>query len=346
MSETRLSGGERDGASQLLASARARLSAALADLALPERLRLSDRERTTVSRLLFRLVREVEDELRSALSERFTAPGQEAVQAALSSAAVPIALPILEAGGALVSADLIALLLRRAEEHRLSRLAPENQLLVELAGDADDAVAADAVSLLVAHSRRLDAFQEPLVAGSELPAEIQHALVWSVAAALRRYLVDHQDIAPAQADEAISAAAAGFLGRYDEGAGIDALSARLARRLKERDRLDDAILAAMAVQGALPLFLAALSVRTAISSHAAWEILSDANGRGPALLLRAAAVERRAAAGILLHLAGRQETAASQLDFFDAVAPAEAARIVALWQLDPAYRAAIARLAA
>src|SRR5215218_3428812 len=147
MSEVRANGGELDGAAQLLASARARVSAAIADLALPEAFRLSDRQRITVAHLLRRLVGDIEDELRSALAAHFVGEEEAPLRAALSSATLPIAIPVLERGGALADPELFALLLRRAEERRLARAAPEPRLLTELAGDSDPAVAAAAVSL-------------------------------------------------------------------------------------------------------------------------------------------------------------------------------------------------------
>ncbi len=162
MSEVRANGGELDGAAQLLASARARVSAAMADLALPEALRLSDRQRITVSHLLRRLVGDVEDELRSALAAHFAADGDE------PSARRPV---LGEPGdrGARAGRRRSA---RRSgavrpapaprRGARLARAAPERRLLTELAGDSDEEVAAAAVSLLIAESRRLDAFQEPL----------------------------------------------------------------------------------------------------------------------------------------------------------------------------------------
>src|SRR5688500_606243 len=129
MSEVRANGGELDGAAQLLASARARVAAAMADLALPEAFRLSDRQRVTLSHLVRRLVGDVEDDLRSALAAHFAADGAEPLLAALSSASLPIATKVLEGGEALADPALFALLLRRAEEHRLARAAPDRQLL-------------------------------------------------------------------------------------------------------------------------------------------------------------------------------------------------------------------------
>jgi hypothetical protein len=344
MSEVRASGGDLDGAALLLASARARVSAAMADLALPEALRLSDRQRLTVSHLLRRLVGDVEDDLRSALAAHFSADEEEPLRAALSSASLAIAIPLLE-GGVLADPGLFARLLRRAEEHRLARSAPERRLLTDLAGDSDEALAAAAVSLLIADSRRLDAFQEPLLAEGDLPAEVAHGLAWTVAAALRTYLIARHGVAPEAADSAVTAAASAWLGRYDEGSGADALARRLALRLDERGRLDDAMLVRAVAEGALPLFLAGLSLRTGLDLAALWELLPDSAGRGAAVVLRAARVGREAAASILLGLAGREEAAAAQLDLYDSLEPAEAHRRVLLWRLDPAYRSAVARLA-
>jgi hypothetical protein len=345
MAEVRANG-ELDGAAQLLASAHARVAAAIADLALPEAFRLSDRQRVTISHLLRRLVGDIEDELRSALTAHFARDEDSAFLAALSSASLSLAMPVLERGGAISDPALFALLLRRTEEHRLVRAAPEHRLLTELAGDSDPAVAAAAVSLLIAESRRVDAFHEPLLASGDLPAEVAHSLTWTVAAALRTYLIARHGVAAAAADGAVTSAAAALLGGYDEGAGADALARRLALRLEERVRLDDSLLVRSADDGAVPLLLAGLSLRTGLDAQALWELLADSSGRGPAIVLRAAHLERGAAASILLSFSGREETAGAQLDVFDALDSAQARHHILLWSLDPAYRSAVARLAA
>jgi hypothetical protein len=342
MSEVRSNGVERDGAAQLLASARARVAAASADLALPERLRLTDRQRSALAHLLSRLIGDIEDELRSALLEKLVSPP---VRAALSSASLPIALPILETAGLLADPALIALLLRRAEEHRLARGA-DGALLTQLAGDVEAPVSAAAVSLLVAQSRRLDAFQEPLLAGGDLPAELLHMIVWTVAAAIRRYLVAVHGLAAPDADDAVAHAATGFLSRSDEGDGVDAHALRLALLLRAHGRLDDAFIAHAAQEGSLSLFLAALAVRAELDIAGAWEILAEPSGRGAVLILRAAGIARQSSVAILLAFAGREDAIAPQLDLFDTISEAEAGRLISLWRRDPAYRGAIARLAA
>jgi hypothetical protein len=342
MSELRPGGSEGDGAAQLLASARARVSAAAADLALPQGLRLTDRQRATVQALLGQLVRSVEDELRAALGEIAAA---EPLRAALSSAHVEIAMPVLAASGtALAEPALVDLLLRRAEEHRLHRAAAsESAFLVELAGDADETVAREAMALLIAQNGRLDGFREPVLPRSDLPAELEHHLVWTVAAALRRYMIARHDADPASCDSALAAAAAQILARHDEGETAEARAMRLARALRMAGRIEEEdILARALAEGSLPLFIALLALRTGLAAAAVWELL--AADSGPALLLRAASVRRDEAAAILLAWGTNEAALSSALHRFDGTSAASGRSLLTLWSVDTGYRAAVARL--
>ncbi|MBV8685220.1 MAG: DUF2336 domain-containing protein [Alphaproteobacteria bacterium] len=337
MSDRRPSGGKRDGAAELLASARARVSAAAADLALPEPLRLSEQQRSLVTRLLADLVRTIEDELRARLLPAFE---DEAVRAALGSAHLPIAASLIEARDALADEALVGALLRRAEEHRLEATA-DHRLLASLAGDRDEAVAAEAMSLLILQNARRDAFGEPLVGASGLPAEIQHRLVWRIAAALRAYLVRRQGVAAGAADRAVAAAVGALLAGHDEGEGVDARALRLAKRLAEAGRLDDGLFARLAVEAGLPLLLAALAVRSGLGAGEAWQLLAERGSGGATALLRAAGVGRSAAAAILLQLGVADDEVARRLEAYEALPAAEAEAVLIPWRADPAYRAAI-----
>ena len=343
---------ESDAARLLLAAARERFAVAATDLLLPDRARLTEWQRLTAAALLTRLVRGLEDELRARLAVRFE--GHEALHAALSSAHVPIALPILERAQALRDAELSNVLVRRVEEHRYWKShAPRgggDELLFELVRDSDEEVAAEAMELVIARSRRFDRFQEPAMGQVELPAELQHRLVWMVAAALRHYVVQQHHVAAV--DAAIEETASGLIANYDEGGTLEARAVRLARRLHAADRLGGDLLARTLAEGLLPLFIAALATRCALDYAAAWEVLADPRGRGPALLLRAGGVEREAAASILLLLSSRGplvsgaegDAAAEQLDLYDTVDEASARDVLRLWQADPDYRASVARI--
>lgn len=348
MSDERLTRTESDDARLLDAAVRDRIAVAAADLRLPRSLRLTEWQRATVSGLASNIVRAVEDELRTAIAHEDAADRDEALRAALTSARVAIAGPILDKSGAYLDADFVGSLIRRADEHRLSRLvgAGEIKFLVDLIGDEDEAVAEQAMAILIAHSRRLDGFSEPVAVRTELPAELQHRLVWRVAAALRHYLIHQHGTAPGPADQAVVAAAESLLRDYDEGDGLEARAVRLVHRLDETGRLDDELVERSLALGSLPLFLAAIAVRASVSHQAAWEILSDPGRRGAAFLLRAASMGRGPAASVLLNLSASEDEAAAQLDLFDVTSPEAAREALRLWQVDSVYRDALAELAA
>ena len=347
--------GNGDAARLLLAAARERFSVAATDLLLPETSRLTEWQRLTAAALLGRLVRTIEDALRASLATKLA--HHEALHASLSSAHVPIAWPLLERAQVLRDAELGTVLVRRVEEHRFWKMQREGNdepdaLLLELIRDGDERVAAQAMALLVARSRRFDRFQEPILAQTELPAELQHRLVWMIAAALRQYMVQQHPVSSREADSAIAEAAAAFIADYDEGGTLEAACLRLVRRLAQLERLEDALLSRMLEEGLLPLFVAAIGVRASLDYGSAWEVLSDPRGLGPAILLRAARFERNHAAAIFLILNSRGrmfsgqegDATADQLEIFEATEESLARDILRLWQVDPGYRAAVARL--
>lgn len=341
-----------DAARLLLAAARERFAVAATDLLLPEQSRLTEWQRLTAASLLTRLVGGIEDQLRAALAEHFR--DREALHAALSSAHVAIALPILERASVLRDRELGTILVRRVEEHRFwkayAAAGAGDEYLLELLRDPDPDVAAEAMDLVTARSRRFDRFQEPVMGRVELPADLQHRLVWLVAAALRHYIVQQHNVSAV--DAAIEQAASALLGGYDEGDSFEVRAMRLARRLKRSGRLDGALLARILGEGALPLFIAGVAALSGLDQTAAWEVLSDPRGRGPALLLRAAGIARADAAAILLVLnshgrlfsGAEGDAAEAQLELFDAVDEDAARDVLKLWQADPGYRASVARL--
>lgn len=340
-----------DAARLLLAAARERFAVASADLLLPEQSRLTEWQRVTAAALLTRLVGGIEDSLRAALAEHFRS--EEGLHAALSSAHVPIALPILERASVLRDAELGTILVRRVEEHRFWKAyaaAGGEEYLLELIRDPDPDIAAEAMDLVTARSRRFDRFQEPVMGRVELPADLQHRLVWLVAAALRHYIVQQHRMSGV--DGAIEQAASALLTGYDEGDGFEARALRLARRLQRARRLDGSLLARLLGEGALPLFIAGAAALSGLDYAAAWEVLSDPRGRGPALLLRASGIARADAAAILLLLnahgrlfsGSEADATEAQLELFDGVEEDDARDVLRLWQADPGYRASVARL--
>jgi uncharacterized protein (DUF2336 family) len=311
----------------------------MADLFLPDRLRLSEQQRAVVRGLLDKTVRAVEDELRAGLLASFEDnPG---LHGALSSAHVEIAGPLLASSPALQEPELLAMLLRRAEEHRLFVSGGgAATLLLDLVGDENGAIAGAAMAVLVAQSRRFDRFQEPALARTELPADLQHKVVWTVAAALRLYMIRHHQVSPAAADAALCTAVGALLAGYDEGDTLEARALRLAKAAEAAGRLDSGFLTRSLLDGSLSLFIASLSIPSGLQPAAIAELLLG-EGDGAVLLLRACSLQRAQAAAILLRLGPGAE---ARLDRFDVTSEAEARDALLLWRTDAAYRAAIVRV--
>lgn len=337
--------------------ARERRATALVDLFLPGASRLSDRQRITMARLLRGLVTAIEDEFRSRLIAALGEGAPEELIAALGTARIEIAAPILDRARLLHDEDLVALLLRRTDAHRLteglkrtSDQGDGSQLIDRLIAHDEPAIAAAAMALLIAESRRFDRFGDPLIARTDLPAELQHRLVWLIAAAMRDYMVERHALEAGAVDRPLVATATAMLAGYDEGETLEGRAFGLAVLLQRAGALDDALLAEACGEARLPLFTAALGLRAGVDGTAAWDMVADPSGSRLALLLRAIEVPRPIATGVLLRFAeadGRsEEELVDQLDAFDALDPQLARDALRPWRLDHDYRQAIAALAA
>lgn len=327
--------------------ARERLDTATVDLFLSDDGRLRDVERVTTSHLLAKLIAAIEDEFRLRLLDKLGEAG------ALHEE--PVAAALLDRARVLRDRELVAMLLRRTEEYRLAgalRQAaardPDSPppLLDRLLRSDDPALSTGAMALLIADSRRFDRFQDPLIAFTDLPAELHHRLVWWVAAALRIPLISAQRASPSEIDQALASAALATLGGYDEGETLEGRAMLLARGLREAGRLDDATILHALGDGQVTLAVAGLALRAGIEFGAAWDMATDGYSSRLILLLRAADMERATAADFALRLVPDGEAVAERIGAFDGLSEAQARDALRLWRLDGAYRRAIDEIVA
>ncbi len=336
-------------------AARERITNAVAELGMAQDRRLSDATRATMTRLLAALVAAVEDDLRQRLIGIFGRAAPAMLIDTLGATDVAIAAPILGHGRVLRDTDLTVTLLRRVEEQRLvAALAPaglsRSALFDDLLQDGDEPLAAAAMALIVAESRRADALDGSLLARTDLPAEQQHRLVWRVAAALSHYILARAALPPAVVDRAMIAAANAALAGYDEGATAEGRATHVARRLHHRGRLDGAIARRAFEEGRLVLGVALLAVRGSIDYTYAWEMVVDTGGSRLLVLLRASGFDRADAAAIAALLGAAEgasdDDIALRIEAFDRLDAAAAREAIRLWQFDSGYRQALADLSA
>ena len=326
--------------------ARARLVAATAELFVPPEYRLSDMRRAAMRGLAQRMTGTIEDLLRRHLATAFAANARLAAE--LAGDGPPLAFSALESGGVLRDPEFVAILLRRAEGQALAARRgsrPDDQPpLIDTLRDSEPAIAQAALAYAIAEIRRVDRFDDPLLARTDLPAELHHRLAWWVAAALRRHLVAQRGVPADAADQAVMAAAYATLSGYDESTTLEARAAALAWALHGGGRLDDALLAAATEQGHAPLAVAGFAVRAGIDPAAAWDMATDPAGSRLAVLLRATEVARAEAARILLAFAADAAHLPDMLAGYEALAPDRARAVVRRWRLDAGYRRALDEL--
>lgn len=327
-------------AAQVARNADARLSAVLSDLFLPDFVRPTDAQRAAMADMLASLVEEVETDLRAAISERL---GDEAPPV-LAVQRIPIIRPIFDRAGVLRDRDLVALLLTRAEEHRICRtLLRVADVQPGPAINAATGIAAELEhALLSAERRRYGPLGEPSLTTADLPAELLHRLYWWAAASLRDYLERSSSLDAGLRDEALASAVQEKLAQHDEGRSLEGAAMRAALA---GDRSDQRLVD-MFRNGRFSYFVAILAVRARLDFAPAFLMAADPSISALAVLLRAVEASTQAAAPILLQMAAVNQISDMKLeervgDFLDLdlKATQDALRP---WQLDRAFRHGIA----
>ena len=268
---------------------RDRLSTVRADFFLDPVARLTEQERALMTAMLADLVSSVADEIRVAANLRSDPSVDRGAEL----------FEHLSASGLLDIADLIALLLCRAEQERVSTtIRPRGSgghasFLHMLAASSDADVSAAAMAVILGRSRRRDRFDAPRVDLNDVPADAAVHFVYAVSAALRP-----EAGPPASgADRRLADAAAAVLARHDEGKRMEALSFELVHAMDRTGALDEEALRSALADGELGIFAEALARRAGVDVDTAWGRLAG-GGEDLACLLRMAAVPRQIAAEI------------------------------------------------
>jgi len=312
---------------------------------------LSDQCRVQIAQLMRGMITAIEDELRIRVCEALPDDAPPELHAALGSARVQIAMPLLERTDLLREADLVAATLRRVDEHRLAlalgrdspfHVAELSQRLLDL---GDQAVSEALMALLVAESRRYDQFGDPALARTDLPSGPHRRLLWAVAAALRHYMIRQHGIAEGRADLLLADAVSGLLTEHEDEDTLEGRAEALADLLWHRKLIDDALLLGALEEGWLALFTAAVAKRAGIDAAGVWSMLLEPSGMMLGTILRAINCDRTTAVTILWRVATAEavpeEVVIERADAFDALTVREAAEAVLIWRLDPNYRRAV-----
>lgn len=318
------------------AAGRGRLSTVRVDLFLDPAERLTEQERALMTAMLHCLVGDIAAAVRAELPSGWIGvnDGEVELVRALSS------------GGLLDDPELIALLLRRADEERIGAAARarggrEARVLQGLVSHPSGSVSAAAMALILARGRRRDRFGQCLVSFDDLPQASAERLVHAIAAAMRPDVEVGQG-APA-ADRRLAAASMSMLARHDCTRSTVSLMGRLVSALEEVDALSDELLLACAQDGEIEFLAEAFGRRADIPGSVALEELVSGSPRRLMALMRVGRSSRALSAGTLASLGDLLGIAdpGSAIGVFDQMDPDEVEAAASWLATSPDYRAAL-----
>ncbi|MGI4731542.1 MAG: DUF2336 domain-containing protein [Janthinobacterium lividum] len=354
-----LAAGVPDGAADVLLRAATRALdrarhhdlATMRELAVPDDHRPDERLRAMLRTRFAAAIAPIERDLRLGAAARLAAMQAAAAAERLLDDAEPVvsALTTLAAtDDPSILADLLADVRLEALAEALPAGMPagaglnadQPSLLVRLVGCPEPDVAAAASELLAVQSRR-GATVAPV-----LPPATRERLVWWTAALLRVRLGDDP-----RADHALVEAASDLLVETPGAVSVAAAAMRLAGLVHARpDELPMLLLEALGDRQPV-LFVALLAQASGLDFEAVRAALTDVAGDRLWLLLRAQDMDRSTIARIGVALADADarrdlDRFVAALDAAMAIAPERAAAVFAAATLHPAYRAALAAVAA
>jgi uncharacterized protein (DUF2336 family) len=349
--------------------ARNKLVENIKDLFLTDEGRLNEHERALMSDILSKLIASVEADLRQSLAETLATSGIDlpAVVLHLANDDAAIARPLLERSRLIQDQDLIAIVRMRTDEHRIAIAIREgvsadvSEALVEY-GDEDvvetllkndDAeISVKAMEYLVAESRRVDKFQEPLINREELPSDLAYKMYWWVSAAMRKRIVTEFDVDEIVFDNVLQKATEEALAVKVDSDNTIAKAQQLVRRMHASEELTVDFLLQSLRQQRIPVFVAGIAELSKIDYETSWQVFSDKNCESLAIMARSIGVSKSDFTTMYLLLTkardGSETRPTSELNtilkLFDSVTESNAKGALQFWQQNKSYQMAIEEL--
>ena len=326
-----------------------------------------ERETALMTGILDQLIHDVEMSVRRALAVRLAdrddAPRDLVVT--LANDQIEVAHPILSRSNVLDDEELIRIIGQRAAEHQLAiamrRSIPsavsdalvgaENEGVIKtLLENKNAAISQATMAYLVEQSRRVDAYQNPLLVREDLGPALAKRMYWWVSAALREHILQNFEIDPADLDRTLQRTVKEVVAESRKaatpgGGGQGAL----AEHFHGNRAITPRLLIQVLREGEIPLLETLFAKFTGLNPALVKQVLYESGGRGLAIACKAAEIEKSDFASIFL--LSRQGRAGDKtvdpreltnvLAFYDTLLQTGAAAVIDRWLLDPDYLGAI-----
>ncbi len=332
------------------------------DLFLEKNDSLSDRERALMGDILRHLIYEVEMSVRKDVAERLAkrndAPRELVL--ALANDEIEVAHPLLIESTVLHDADLIELVRHRTKAQQLAiairrSLSEEvSQSLVDT-GDVsvittlienEDAKISDSLmDYLVAQSKHVDSFQNPLISRRDLPPNLARKMYWWVSAAVRQHIVKNFSVDPIEIDDSIEAVVKDKIeAEITDGHQVNEAE-QAAREIDSQGKLTEEFLVTLLKDGEVSLFEASFARSTKIPLKLARRMLYEPGGESLAMACKAGGFSAEMFTE-LYRLTRKANTSKEPFDeremvrltdFFDCMRAPSAEALVKRWNREPDF---------
>ncbi|MEH6547522.1 MAG: DUF2336 domain-containing protein [Sneathiella sp.] len=342
------------------ARGRRQLFSNISDLFLTDDNRLSEREHALVTSILTKLLAEIETTLRQNLAEGLAelSDAPHDLISLLANDEIDVARPILFKSHLLEEPDLIEIIKNRSKEHLLVIAERDDisqtisELLINfgdedvvshLIENGDAQISRESMEYLVEESKRIDRFQEPLIARHDIPTDLAHKMFWWVSAALRRHILQNFEIDELELNEKIIAAAK-LEYNYDVSANSSHAD-KLVAELAARSELTDRFLVQTLRSKQIRLFITGLAYKASLPYLTISRFIYDPNAEALAVVLRALEFDRNAFSAVFLLTRNisdsgttkkmtRPEEVGIMMKFYDKLSEKNAKSTLRSWQLE------------
>lgn len=342
------------------ARGRRQLFSNISDLFLADDKRLSEREHALVTSILTKLLAEIETTLRQNLAEELAELSDvpHDLISLLANDEIDVARPILFKSHLLQEPDLIEIIQNRSKEHLLviaerDDISPiisdllinygDEDVVSHLIENGDAEISRESMEYLVEESKRIDRFQEPLIARHDIPADLAHKMFWWVSAALRRHILQNFEIDELELNEKIISAA-----KTEYSYDVSAKSShadKLVAELADRNDLTDRFLVQTLRSKQVRLFITGLAFKASLPYLTISRFIYDPNAEALAVVLRALEFDRNVFSAIFLLTRNisdshktkkttRPEEVEIMMSFYDKLSEKNAKSTLRSWQLE------------
>ncbi|WP_169561491.1 DUF2336 domain-containing protein [Sneathiella chinensis] len=354
------------------AAGRRQLFENISNLYLDEKEKLSERERAQIGDILTKLTSSVEKSIRQALSERLAVSGDAPhdLVLLLANDEIEVARPLLVQSRLVLQSDLMEIIANRSNEHLLVIAERDDldatltDLLIDLGEEDviealirnDDAeLSQEAMNFLVEESRRVDRFQEPLLARHDIPTDLAHKMFWWVSAALRRHIINNFEIDTTLLDQQIVAATHDYRKEQSIADFGETHADRLVAQMASRNELTEKFLIQTLKSKRIRLFVAGLSLKSGLDILTISRLIHDHNAEALAITCKTLGFDRNSFSAVFL-LTRRETTGSDRkhtidpaefeavMKFYDRLSGETAGKVLDYWKLDAGYSNAVEEL--